>query len=113
MANIRNNETGRTYTVEALAIDVDESIYGLGERFTPFVKNGQVVEMWNEDGGTSSEIAYKNIPFYITNKGYGVLVDNEGDVSFEIASEKVERVQCSVEGERLDYYCLLYTSRCV
>lgn len=67
MANIRNNETGRTYTVEALAIDVDESIYGLGERFTPFVKNGQVVEMWNEDGGTSSEIAYKNIPFYITN----------------------------------------------
>ena len=106
MANIRNNETGRIYTVEALAIDVDESIYGLGERFTPFVKNGQVVEMWNEDGGTSSEIAYKNIPFYITNKGYGVLVDNEGDVSFEIASEKVERVQFSVEGERLDYYVI-------
>ena len=92
--------------MEALAIDVDESIYGLGERFTPFVKNGQVVEMWNEDGGTSSEIAYKNIPFYITNKGYGVLVDNEGDVSFEIASEKVERVQFSVEGERLDYYVI-------
>lgn len=106
MANIRNNETGRTYTVEALAIDVDESIYGLGERFTPFVKNGQVVEMWNEDGGTSSEIAYKNIPFYITNKGYGILVDNEGDVSFEVASEKVERVQFSVEGERLDYYVI-------
>ena len=106
MANIRNNETGRTYTVEALSIDVDESIYGLGERFTPFVKNGQVVEMWNEDGGTSSEIAYKNIPFYITNKGYGILVDNEGDVSFEVASEKVERVQFSVEGERLDYYVI-------
>lgn len=31
---------------------------------------------------------YKNIPFYITNKGYGVLVDHEGDVSYEIASEK-------------------------
>ena len=40
--------------------------------------------MWNEDGGTASEIAYKNIPFYITNKGYGVLVDNEGDVAYEI-----------------------------
>ena len=83
---------------------MDEYVYGLGERFTPFVKNGQIVEMWNEDGGTSSEIAYKNIPFYITNKGYGVLVDNEGDVAYEIASEKVERVQFSVEGERLDYY---------
>ena len=49
---------------------------------------------------------YKRQPFYITNKGYGVLVDNEGDVSFEIASEKVERVQFSVEGERLDYYVI-------
>lgn len=84
--------------VEQLAIDVDECIYGLGERYTPFVKNGQVVEMWNEDGGTASEITYKNIPFYITNKGYGVLLDNEGDAAYEIASEKVERLQFSVEG---------------
>lgn len=44
--------------------------------------------------------------FYITNKGYGVLVDNEGDAAYEIASEKVERVQFSVEGERLDYYVI-------
>ena len=58
------------------------------------------------DGGTASEIAYKNVPFYITSKGYGVLVDNEGDAAFEVASEKVERVQFSVEGERLDYYLI-------
>lgn len=106
MAYMQNSDTGRNYMVEQLALDVDESIYGLGERFTPFVKNGQVVDMWNEDGGTASEIAYKNIPFYISNKGYGVLVDNEGDVSFEIASEKVERLQFSAEGERLDYYVI-------
>ena len=104
LAYMQNTKTGKNYMLEQLAIDVDEYIYGLGERFTPFVKNGQIVEIWNEDGGTASEIAYKNIPFYITNKGYGVLVDNEGDVSYEIASEKVERVQFSVEGERLDYY---------
>lgn len=106
MAYIVNNKTEKSYTAEALAIDVDEYIYGLGERFTPFVKNGQIVEMWNEDGGTASEISYKNIPFYIANKGYGVLLDNEGDASYEIASEKVERIQFSVEGERLDYYVI-------
>ncbi|WP_124066843.1 alpha-xylosidase [Clostridium sp. E02] len=104
MAHMTNRELGRSYMVEQLALDLDELVYGLGERFTPFVKNGQVVEIWNEDGGTASEIAYKNVPFYITNKGYGVLLDNEGDASYEIASEKVERVQFSVEGERLDYY---------
>lgn len=106
MAHMNNRDTGKMYMVEQLALDVDEYIYGLGERFTPFVKNGQVVDMWNEDGGTASEITYKNIPFYITNKGYGIFVDNEGDVSYEIASEKVERVQFSVEGERLDYYVI-------
>lgn len=106
MAHMNNRNTGKTYMVEQLAIDVDEYIYGLGERYTPFVKNGQVVDVWNEDGGTASEITYKNIPFYITNKGYGVFVDNEGDVSYEIGSEKVERVQFSVEGERLDYYVI-------
>ena len=104
LAHMYNNKTEKSYMLEQLSIDVDEYIYGLGERFTPFVKNGQIVEMWNEDGGTASEIAYKNIPFYVTNKGYGVLVDNVGDVAFEIASEKVERIQFSVEGERLDYY---------
>ena len=88
---------------EQLALGVGECVYGLGERFTPFVKNGQVVDLWNEDGGTSSEQAYKNVPFYITNRGYGVFVNHSEKVSYEVASEKVERVQFSVPGEELDY----------
>jgi len=94
------------YIHEQLALGVGELVYGLGERFTPFVKNGQVVDLWNEDGGTSSEQAYKNIPFYLTNRGYGVFVAHPERVSFEIASEKVERVQFSVPGERLTYYLI-------
>ena len=90
------------YIHDQLALGVGEYVYGLGERFTPFVKNGQVVDIWNEDGGTSSEQAYKNIPFYLTNRGYGVLVNHPERVSFEIASEKVQRVQFSVPGEVLD-----------
>lgn len=106
MAHMSNRNTGKKYMVEQLRLDVGEQIYGLGERFTAFVKNGQNVDMWNEDGGTASEQTYKNIPFYITSKGYGVFVDNAGDVSYEIGSEKVERVQFSVEGEKLEYYVI-------
>ena len=91
---------------EQLALGVGERVYGLGERFTEFVKNGQVVDMWNEDGGTSSEYAYKNIPFYLTNRGYGVFVNHPEKVSFEVASEKVERVQFSVPGEMLEYFLI-------
>jgi alpha-D-xyloside xylohydrolase len=95
------------YIHEQLNLGVGEYVYGLGERFTPFIKNGQVVDIWNEDGGTSSEQAYKNIPFYLTNRGYGVFVNHPEKVSFEVGSEKVERVQFSVPGERLDY-CVIY-----
>ncbi len=91
---------------EQLDLGVGECVYGLGERFSAFVKNGQVVDIWNEDGGTSSEQAYKNIPFYLTNRGYGVLVNHPEKVSFEVASEKVERVQFSVQGESLDYFLI-------
>lgn len=96
----------KTYVKEQLNLSVDECVYGLGERFTHFVKNGQTVEIWNEDGGTNSEQSYKNIPFYITNKGYGVLVNHPEKVEFEIATEKVEQVQFSVEGEYLEYYII-------
>ena len=94
------------YIHEQLSLGVGECVYGLGERFTAFVKNGQVVDMWNEDGGTSSEQAYKNIPFYVTNRGYGVFVNHPERVSFEVASEKVERIQFSVPGESLEYFII-------
>lgn len=100
------SDGGNAYMKEELALGVGEAVYGLGERFTAFVKNGQVVDIWNADGGTSSELAYKNIPFYVTSKAYGVLVNDSGAVSFEVASEKVERVQFSTKGEYLEYYII-------
>ncbi len=92
------------YMRQQLSLGVSELIYGLGERFTPFVKNGQTVEIWNEDGGTSTEQSYKNIPFYLSNKGYGVFVNHAERVSFEVGTEAVTKVEFSVAGELLDYF---------
>lgn len=103
MAHAWDVKADKTWMVDSLMLDVGECVYGLGERFGAYVKNGQTVDMWNADGGTASELAYKNIPFYMTNRGYGVFVENSSDVSYEIASEKVERVQFSVSGEVLVY----------
>ena len=105
MAWIRDGG-GQTWMREQLDLGIGECVYGLGERFTAFVKNGQSVDVWNRDGGTSTEQAYKNIPFYLTNRGYGVLVNHAGLVSFEIASEHVSKTQFSVEGECLEYFII-------
>jgi alpha-D-xyloside xylohydrolase len=97
---------GECFMVQYLDLSVGETIYGLGERFTAFVKNGQTVDIWNEDGGTSSEQAYKNIPFYLSSRGYGVFVNDPRRVSFEVASEVVSAIQFSVPGEIISYYII-------
>ena len=58
----------------------------LASAFLRLSKNGQSVDIWNEDGGTTTEQSYKNIPFYMTNKGYGVFVNHPEKVSFEVGN---------------------------
>ncbi|RAO71892.1 uncharacterized protein BHQ10_007904 [Talaromyces amestolkiae] len=94
------------YMLAALDLGVGEKIYGLGERFGPFVKNGQTVDIWNEDAGTSSNMAYKNIPFYLTSAGYGVFINHPGRVSLEVQSERTTRVNVSVAGEEIEYFII-------
>ena len=101
-----NRRQDDAYMREQLSLGVGELIYGLGERFGAFVKNGQSIDIWNEDGGTSTEQSYKNIPFYLSNRGYGVFVNHPERVSFEVASEMVTKVGFTVAGESLDYFLI-------
>ena len=94
----------QTYMRQQLSMGVGELIYGMGERFTAFIRNGQSVKIWNVDGGTSTYQSYKNIPFYISNKGYGVFVNHPESVEFEVGTEQVTKTSFSVEGGYLDYY---------
>lgn len=98
--------SGTSFMREQLRLGLDEKVYGLGERFGHFVKNGQRADMWNSDAGTSSDAVYKAIPFYWTTKGYGVFVNHAEDVSFEVGSETVGKVQFSTRGQRLEYYVI-------
>ena len=94
------------YVRQELGLSVGELVYGMGERFTAFTKNGQSVDIWNEDGGTSTYQSYKNIPFYLTNRGYGVFVNHPEKVSFEVGTEQVSKVEFSVPGESMDYFLI-------
>ncbi|KAJ7470534.1 glycoside hydrolase family 31 protein [Mycena latifolia] len=94
------------YINSELNISPGELVYGFGEQFGAFVKNGQAIKVWNQDGGTSSEQAYKCLPFYITNRNYGVFINNPGEVEVEVGSEKVSRVGTSIAGSSLEYFII-------
>ena len=89
---------------EQLTLRPGELVYGLGERFSAFARNGQTVDMWNADCGTCSDKGYKDVPFFLTSHGYGVLVNSPAKISFEIGTEQVMRAQFAAPGEELDYF---------
>ncbi|KAI0506037.1 glycoside hydrolase family 31 protein [Xylaria bambusicola] len=94
------------YMFTQTTLGIGETVHGLGERFGAFNKVGQSIALWNADGGTSSDQAYKNVSFWLSSRGYGVFIDTPGKVELEIGSERCSRVQTSVEGQRLKWYII-------
>ncbi len=99
-------DANTSYIREQLTLSVGEYIYGFGEKFTTFTKNGQSVQIWNADGGTCCDQSYKSIPFYVSSNGYGVFVNSSDNVSYEVASDTVSKVSFTVPGENLEYFII-------
>ncbi|KAF2194257.1 glycoside hydrolase family 31 protein [Zopfia rhizophila CBS 207.26] len=94
------------YIFTQTELGVGESIHGLGERFGAWNRVGQNIEVWNEDGGTSSEQAYKNVSFWLSSRGYGVFIDAPEKIDLEIGSERCCRLQTAVEAQKLKWYLI-------
>jgi len=57
----------------AFALAPGEPVYGLGEKFGPLNRRGQLVTCWNEDAlGVNAERSYKNVPFLWSPRGWGL-----------------------------------------
>ncbi|TXT10860.1 hypothetical protein VHUM_02365 [Vanrija humicola] len=85
-------------------LNVNENIYGLGERFGSYVKNGQVVGMFNDDHATHSTMTYKNVPFYLSSRGFGVFMNHPEEVEYEVGHDNNSGVNVSVRGETIEYF---------
>jgi alpha-D-xyloside xylohydrolase len=92
---------------ETLELAADEVLVGTGERFTPLNLRGQRPVMWNFDAfGSESDRAYKNVPFYQSNRGYGVVVDSGMPIEFDFGASTQSVTQIVVPDDLLDYYVL-------
>ena len=103
---------GTTYIREQLTLSENEYIYGLGEIPGSIVRNGGSFDIWNEDAGIRYGRSAKSVPFFISSRGYGVLVNSTECVSYEIANDATTssgpegvtaRTQFSVAGETMEY----------
>ncbi|NDJ76487.1 MAG: alpha-xylosidase [Chloroflexi bacterium] len=92
---------------ETFAAEPDEHFFGFGEKFTEFDKRGQRLEMWNYDpAGVHYEQTYKNVPFFISTRGYGLFVDSVMPVQFDMGLSNHSVSGIIVPDSALDYYVI-------
>jgi len=92
-----------TFTAEP-----DEHFYGFGEKFTDLDKRGQRLEIWAHNTyGVHTERAYKNTPFFISTRGYGVFVDTITCSRFDMAASNHAVFTTVVPDTALDYYVIV------
>lgn len=92
---------------DAFELAPDEHFYGFGEKFTGVDKRGQSLDMWNYDAlGVGSERAYKNVPFFLSTRGYGIFVDSVRRVAFDMGRRNNGTVDIAVPDTVLDYYVI-------
>ncbi len=99
-------KTGETFFTEKFLLNSDECIYGLGERYGQLVKNGQSINIWNEDGGTDTDRGYKNIPFYLSSKSYGLFINSTDKVEYEVGTEEVNSIRITLPGNEIEYFII-------
>ena len=84
------------------ALDPAESIFGLGEQFTTFEKSGSRVEASvSQAHGTNSNDTYAPVPFFLSDRGYGVLVETACDVTFDFGSNTPDATAINVDSSVL------------
>ena len=98
---------GGPVAVESFDLPYDACIYGLGEKFIKLNKVGQTIDLNMVDAlGVTTPRSYKNIPFFISNKGYGVFFNHSSLMTYWVGSMSCTDVQVAAEDDFLDYYII-------
>ncbi len=89
----------------------DEHFFGLGEKFTPLDKVGQRIVSWTQDAfGSTSERSHKNIPFLMSTRGYGLLLNSGARITWDMGVTSCQSYTVAVEAESFDAYVIYGSS---
>jgi len=85
-----------------------EKIFGLGENFKGLDKRGQKVVLWTDDAnGVQNEAMYKPIPFFMSNRGYGMFMHTSSPITCDIGKNFNGVNTLMIGDEALDLFVFL------
>ena len=97
---------GRIACHEGFEIDPDEHFYGLGQQYGALDKRGQRIVAWTRDamGVNTTNVTYHNIPFFMSSRGYGILVHHSSKITCELGFPSTVSGAFRVDDPYLDYF---------
>ena len=85
----------------------DECFAGTGERFRKMDLSGQTFQLKNQDGqGVNNRRCYKNIPFYLSSRIYGVFYHTSDYCKLSLADQSTRSVQFMCDRATLDVFVI-------
>lgn len=82
-----------------------ERIYGCGESFTSLNKVGQKVQLFVTDPqGPETDGQYKPVPFFFSNRGYGVFMNTSAPVTCDFGSSYIGADKLFMGDEKMDFF---------
>ncbi|MBN1415269.1 MAG: alpha-xylosidase [Bacteroidales bacterium] len=104
LACIERKEQNHRATI-SFSAEHDEAFAGTGERFTKMDLAGHTFQLENQDGqGVNNRRTYKNIPFYISSRMYGLFMHTSAHTKFSLADHSTRSVQLMTEQPRIDLF---------
>lgn len=93
---------------ELFSLSPGEKLYGLGEQFGQFDRNGQRIIGWTRDprGGLIQTMTYINIPFLLSTRGYGLFVNQHSKIIWELGNPAVQSGAFRTGDPYLDYFII-------
>lgn len=95
----------KTYAAEQIEIRDDEHFYGFGEKFMGLDKKGQNIDLWNTNClGCNTNRTYKNIPFFMSTKGYGIFMHTSNAINCNMGQHADKAYTMMTDDDQIDYF---------
>ncbi len=100
----RGTEPGRAFA--SFDLRHDERVVGFGESFGRLDKAGTSQRLWLQEAfGNATPAAYKQVPWYISDRGHGLLVHTSNAVRVDVGSREHTALSVTVDDtEALDWF---------
>ncbi len=103
----RADDYSRSFSA-AFSLEPGEKIFGCGESFTALDKRGQKFPLSTTDAlGTEGPKMYKPVPFFLSNRGYGMFLHTSSPVTVDFGATNASKTVLTVGEDALDLFVFL------